>query len=98
MNPKTPGHGTHEAPPKPSATSAGREAARETARIAVIPGDGIGKEVIPEACQVFEAAARACGHTVEFETFDWGADRYLRDGVTLPDDAPAMLQLSLIHI
>jgi 3-isopropylmalate dehydrogenase len=63
-----------------------------TARIAVIPGDGIGREVIPEACAVFEAAARASGHTVEFETFDWGADRYLRDGTTLPDDAPEMLQ------
>jgi 3-isopropylmalate dehydrogenase len=62
------------------------------ARIAVIPGDGIGREVIPEACKVFQAAARAASHTVEFENFDWGADRYLRDGVTLPDDAPEMLQ------
>jgi 3-isopropylmalate dehydrogenase len=69
-----------------------RDIVRDTARIAVIPGDGIGKEVIPEACAVFQAAARAFGHTVEFETFDWGADRYLRDGVTLPDDAPEMLQ------
>ena len=40
-------------------------------RIAVIPGDGIGKEVIPNAIEVI----RASGAPVEFTTFDWGADR-----------------------
>ncbi len=56
-------------------------------RIAVIPGDGIGKEVIPEAVKVIVAS----GADVEFGFFDWGADRYLADGVTVPPDGFAML-------
>jgi 3-isopropylmalate dehydrogenase len=56
-------------------------------RIAVIPGDGIGQEVIPEAVKVIEAA----GAAVELIPFDWGADRYLADGVTVPPDAFTML-------
>jgi 3-isopropylmalate dehydrogenase len=59
----------------------------EKKRIAVIPGDGVGKEVIPEAVKV----VRACGAAVEFTEFDWGADRYLRDGTTIPLDGFAML-------
>jgi 3-isopropylmalate dehydrogenase len=62
------------------------------ARIAVIAGDGIGKEVIPEACKVFQAAAGAAGHVVEYEFFDWGAERYLQDATTLPEGAPEMFQ------
>lgn len=61
-------------------------------RIAVIPGDGIGKEVIPEAVKVLKAAAGASGHQVALTDFDWGADRYLRDGTTLPADAVEMFQ------
>ncbi|HVI08355.1 MAG TPA: 3-isopropylmalate dehydrogenase [Candidatus Binatia bacterium] len=56
-------------------------------RIAVIPGDGIGQEVIPQALK----AIRASGAEVETTEFDWGADRYLRDGVTVPPDGFAML-------
>lgn len=59
-------------------------------RIAVIPGDGIGKEVIPAAVKVLKAAAAAGGRAVELTDFDWGADRYLRDGTTLPPDAVEM--------
>ena len=59
-------------------------------RIAVIPGDGIGKEVIPEAVKVLKAAAQAGSREVKLTEFDWGADRYLRDGVTLPADAVEM--------
>jgi 3-isopropylmalate dehydrogenase len=59
-------------------------------RIAVIPGDGIGKEVIPEAVKVLEAAAAAGGREVALTEFDWGAERYLRDGVTLPAGAVEM--------
>jgi 3-isopropylmalate dehydrogenase len=51
-------------------------------RIAVIAGDGIGKEVIPQALKVVEAA----GAAVEFTEFDWGADRYLADKTTAPPD------------
>ena len=56
-------------------------------RIAVIPGDGIGKDVIPEALK----AVRATGVAVEFASFDWGADRYLTDKTTVPADGFAML-------
>ena len=51
-------------------------------RIAVVPGDGIGTEVIEQGVRVLEALAP----DLEFEHFDLGADRYLRDGSTLPDD------------
>ena len=56
-------------------------------RIAVIPGDGIGQEAIPQALNVI----RASGAHVDISEFDWGADRYLRDGVTVPPDGFAML-------
>jgi 3-isopropylmalate dehydrogenase len=56
-------------------------------RIAVVPGDGIGKEVIPNALDVI----RASGAPVEFTHFDWGADRYLIDGTTIPPDGLEML-------
>jgi 3-isopropylmalate dehydrogenase len=49
-------------------------------KIAVIPGDGIGKEVIPEAVKVLEAS----GAPLDLTYFDWGADRYLKDGTTVP--------------
>lgn len=61
-------------------------------RIAIIPGDGIGKEVIPEAVKVLEEAASVFGHSVVLTNFDWGADRYLRDGTTLPAGAVEMFQ------
>ncbi len=56
-------------------------------RIAVIPGDGIGKEVIAEAVKVL----RASGAALAFTDFDWGADRYLKDGTTVPPGAFEML-------
>jgi 3-isopropylmalate dehydrogenase len=59
-------------------------------RIAIIPGDGIGKEVIPEAVKVLKAAAAAGGRELALTEFDWGADRFLRDGTTLPADAVEM--------
>jgi 3-isopropylmalate dehydrogenase len=56
-------------------------------RIAVIAGDGIGQEVIPQAVKVIQAS----GADVELSNFDWGADRYLREQVTVPPDGFAML-------
>src|SRR3569832_2382783 len=56
-------------------------------RIAVVPGDGIGKEVIPAALDVI----RATKTQMEFTEFDWGADRYLKDGTTIPADGFEML-------
>jgi 3-isopropylmalate dehydrogenase len=62
------------------------------ARIAVIPGDGIGKEVTPEALKVLKAVTAATGRSIDFVEFDWGADKYLREGVSLPDGAVEMLR------
>jgi 3-isopropylmalate dehydrogenase len=59
----------------------------ERKRIAVVPGDGIGREVIAQAVGVVEAS----GASVDFKEFDWSADRYLRDGTTIPPDGFAML-------
>ena len=56
-------------------------------RIAVIAGDGIGKEVIPQAVK----AIAAVGAALEFTSFDWGADRYLADKTTVPPDGFATL-------
>ena len=53
----------------------------------MLPGDGIGQEVIPQAIKVLEAS----GAAVEIRQFDWGASRYLADGVTVPPDGFAML-------
>jgi 3-isopropylmalate dehydrogenase len=56
-------------------------------RIAAIPGDGIGKEVVAEAVKVIAAS----GAAVEITQFDWGADRYLVDSITVPPDGFTML-------
>jgi len=55
-------------------------------RIALIPGDGIGKEVVREARRVLEAAAAVEGISLELVEWDLGADRYLREGVTITDE------------
>lgn len=65
---------------------------RSRKRIAVIPGDGVGKEVIPEAVKVLRAAAATRGKEISLTEFDWGADRFLRDGTTLPADAVEMFR------
>jgi len=56
-------------------------------RIAVIPGDGIGIEVIAEALKVLRALSDLTGKKFETVEFDYGADRYLKDGTALPKDA-----------
>src|SRR5256886_14622877 len=62
------------------------------ARIAVIPGDGIGAEVTPQAVKVLKAVAAPCKRAMEFVEFDWSADKYLREGVSLPPGAVEMLR------
>src|SRR2546425_6370323 len=62
------------------------------ARIAVIPGDGIGKEVTHEAVKVIRAATMSARRQIEFVEFDWGADKYLREGISLPAGAVEMLR------
>ena len=62
-------------------------------RIAVIAGDGIGREVMPEGLRVLEAAARRFGLPLEFTHFDWAhCDYYLQHGHMMPDDWKAQLQ------
>ena len=55
--------------------------------IAVIPGDGTGPEVTREGMKVLRAAADATNLELDFETYDFGGDRYLRTGEILPDSA-----------
>jgi tartrate dehydrogenase/decarboxylase / D-malate dehydrogenase len=57
-----------------------------TYRIATIPGDGIGKEVIPAGQRVLEALAAKGAFRFEFENFDWGGDYYREQGVMMPAD------------
>lgn len=59
----------------------------KTYRIACIPGDGIGKEVIPAGQVFLEAIAKhQSSLAFEFETFDWGGDYYREHGVMMPAD------------
>jgi 3-isopropylmalate dehydrogenase len=60
-------------------------------RIAVIPGDGIGPEVVREAVRVLRHLQETKGLELQFVDFDWGAEKFLRDGVTLPAGALEML-------
>jgi 3-isopropylmalate dehydrogenase len=60
-------------------------------RIAVIPGDGIGPEVVREAVRVLRHLQQTNGLELELVDFDWGADNFLREGVSLPPDALEML-------
>src|SRR5258707_6856957 len=62
------------------------------ARIAVIPGDGIGAEVTPQAVKVLRAVTAPSGRPLEFVEFDWSAEKYLREGVSLPPGAVEMLR------
>ena len=55
-------------------------------RIAVIAGDGIGKEVVPEGLRVLEAAGKRFGIGFEWTTFDWSCDYYAKHGRMMPED------------
>ncbi|HEY0832643.1 MAG TPA: tartrate dehydrogenase [Azospirillum sp.] len=55
-------------------------------RIAVIPGDGIGKEVVPEGLRVLDAAAGRFGIAFQWDRFDWSCEHYLKHGRMMPDD------------
>jgi tartrate dehydrogenase/decarboxylase/D-malate dehydrogenase len=57
-----------------------------THRIAVIPGDGIGKEVVPEGMRVLESAGRRFGFDFEWTVFDWSCEVFARTGRMMPED------------
>jgi tartrate dehydrogenase/decarboxylase/D-malate dehydrogenase len=55
-------------------------------KVAVIPGDGIGTEVMPEGMRVLEAAGNKCSIDFEWREFDWSCETYLRTGRMMPED------------
>ena len=57
--------------------------------IAVIPGDGIGKEVIPEGIRVLEAAGKKHGIVFEWTEYDWSCQTYVQTGSMMPEDGLA---------
>jgi tartrate dehydrogenase/decarboxylase / D-malate dehydrogenase len=62
-------------------------------KIAAIPGDGIGKEVIAAGVEVLQAlAARDGGFKLDFEAFDWGSDYYKKHGVMMPENGRETLK------
>jgi len=60
-------------------------------RVAVIAGDGIGPEVIAEALRVIDCVRKSHDVQLELVEFDWGAEKFLREGVTLPPGSLEML-------
>lgn len=60
-------------------------------RVAVIPGDGIGPEVIRESVRVLECLRETHQVEIELVHFDWGAEKFLKENVALPSDALEML-------
>ena len=62
-------------------------------RVAVIPGDGIGKEVLPEGTRVLESAGRRFGFDLEWTTLDWSCEVYTRTGRMMPEDGLDQLRL-----
>jgi tartrate dehydrogenase/decarboxylase/D-malate dehydrogenase len=57
-----------------------------THRIALIPGDGIGREVTPAACAVLDAVGKRHGISFSYDEFDWSCERFLAEGAMMPAD------------
>ncbi len=64
----------------------------KTYKIAVLPGDGTGPEVVVEGIKVLDVAAEKYNFKLEYEQFDFGGDRYLETGEVLPDSASEQLK------
>src|SRR5438309_9452219 len=77
----TAGHETRSS----AAAERGQSMAR-TYRVAVIAGDGIGREVVPEGVKALEAAARRYGFALEWREFDWSCETYAKTGRMMPED------------
>ncbi len=63
-----------------------------TVRVAVIPGDGVGPEVVGATVPVLEAAMRSQGGQVETTELDWGGERFLRVGAAMPADGAEIVK------
>jgi tartrate dehydrogenase/decarboxylase/D-malate dehydrogenase len=63
-----------------------------TIKVAVIPGDGIGKEVMPEGMRVLEAAGSKHGIQFQWQEFDWSCEMYLKTGHMMPEDGIEQLR------
>jgi tartrate dehydrogenase/decarboxylase/D-malate dehydrogenase len=63
-----------------------------TIKVAVIPGDGIGKEVMPEGMRALEAAGSKHGINFEWQEFDWSCEMYLKTGRMMPEDGIEQLR------
>lgn len=61
-------------------------------KIALIPGDGIGTEVMPEGVRVLEAAGKKHGIDFQWQNFDWSCERYLETGSMMPEDGIEQLR------
>jgi tartrate dehydrogenase/decarboxylase / D-malate dehydrogenase len=59
--------------------------------IAVIPGDGIGREVVPEGIRVLEAAGKRFGFQFDWKQFDWSCETYVNTGRMMPEEGIAQL-------
>src|SRR6201985_2103029 len=57
-----------------------------THTIAVLPGDGIGKETVPETLKVLDAAARRVGFDLNLNHYDWSCETYKDTGLMMPED------------
>jgi tartrate dehydrogenase/decarboxylase/D-malate dehydrogenase len=64
----------------------------KTYRIAVIAGDGIGKEVVPEGQRVLEAAGRKFGFSLTWDEKPWSCEHYAKHGKMMPDDGLAQIR------
>jgi tartrate dehydrogenase/decarboxylase/D-malate dehydrogenase len=74
--------GTRSSP----AASAWEDEVAKTYRVAVIPGDGIGRETVPEGLAVLDAAARRFGFSLKLDHYDWSCEVYQRTGAMMPPD------------
>jgi tartrate dehydrogenase/decarboxylase/D-malate dehydrogenase len=61
-------------------------------RLAVIPGDGVGPEVVDATVPVLDAALRVTGQSLEVTELDWGGERYLREGAAMPADGAEVIR------
>src|SRR5258708_30721931 len=64
----------------------------KTFKIAVIAGDGIGKEVVLEGLRVLESASSRFGFKLDWQEFDWSCEMYVKAGVMMPADGIQTLQ------